>query len=105
MLGLVLLILSHFFINISFKLNDLVSLRPNYLFFIGYLNMGGGEGFSGSATEKEQRSTTMDSDIKVSHVGIAIRLINSFAEQLFRFSPFFFVCCANSFVHHLLLWG
>ena len=56
----------------------------------------GGEGFSGSATEKEQPSTTMDSDIKVSHIGIAIRLINSFAEQLFRFSPFFF-CMLRQF--------
>ena len=35
--GLTLLILSHFFLNIPWKWNNLVSLRPKYFIFIGYL--------------------------------------------------------------------
>ena len=47
----------YFFLNIPWKWNKLVSMRPNYLIFIGYLKTGGGEGGranswtpSGSAT-------------------------------------------------------
>ena len=46
-----------FFLNIPWKWNNLVSLRPNYLIFIGYQKMGDGAGvqanpskLSGSAT-------------------------------------------------------
>ena len=34
------------FLKITWKWNNLVSLRPNYFIFIGYLNTGGGEGGS-----------------------------------------------------------
>ena len=34
---------SAFFLNIPWKWNNLVSLRPNYVIFIGYLKTGGGE--------------------------------------------------------------
>ena len=37
-----------FFLNIPWKWNNLVSLRPNYFIFIGYLEMGGGGGGAGS---------------------------------------------------------
>ena len=33
-----------FFFNVTWKWNNLVSLRPNYLIFIGYLKTWGGEG-------------------------------------------------------------
>ena len=33
-----------FFVNIPWKWNNLVSLRPNYFIFIGYLKTGGGGG-------------------------------------------------------------
>ena len=33
-----------FFLNIPWKWNNLVSLRPNYFIFIGYLKMGAGRG-------------------------------------------------------------
>ena len=33
-----------FFLNIPWKWNNLVSLRPNYFIFIGYLKTGDGEG-------------------------------------------------------------
>ena len=38
--GFALLILSHFFLNIPWKWNNLVSLRPNNFIFIGYLKTG-----------------------------------------------------------------
>ena len=34
-----------FFLNIPWKWNNLVSLRPNYFIFIGYWKTGGREGF------------------------------------------------------------
>ena len=34
------------FLKYTMKLNNLVSLRPNYFIFIGYLKTGGGEGGS-----------------------------------------------------------
>ena len=40
--GVALLILSHFSLISHENENNLVSLRPNYLIFIGYLNGGGG---------------------------------------------------------------
>ena len=33
-----------FFLNIPWKLNNLVSLRPNYFIFIGNFKTGGGGG-------------------------------------------------------------
>ena len=55
--GFALLISSHFFLNISSKWNNLVSLRPNYFLCIGYLKTEEGRGVertpwnpSGSAT-------------------------------------------------------
>ena len=42
-LGFALLIF--FFFNIPWKRNNLVSLRPNYFIFIGYLKTGREEGF------------------------------------------------------------
>ena len=43
--GFTLLILSHFFfLNIPWKWNNLVSLRPNYFIFIVYFKRGGGGG-------------------------------------------------------------
>ena len=40
-----------FFLNIPGKLNNLVSLRPNYFIFIGYLKMGDKEGGSSEPPE------------------------------------------------------
>ena len=42
-----------FFLNVPKKGNNLVSLRPNYFNFIGYLKMGGGGGERGSSEPPE----------------------------------------------------
>ena len=39
------------FLNIPWKQNNLVSVRPNYFIFIGYLKTGGGEGGSSDPPE------------------------------------------------------
>ena len=40
-----------FFSNIPWKWNNLISLRPNYFIFIGYLNLGGMDGGSSKPPE------------------------------------------------------
>ena len=40
-----------FFLNIPWKWNNLVSLRPNYIIFIGYLKTGGSCGGSSKASQ------------------------------------------------------
>ena len=40
-----------FFLNIPWKWNNLVSLRPNYFIFMGYLRTGGGSGGSSEPPE------------------------------------------------------
>ena len=45
------LLIFSFFSNIQCKSNNLVSLRPNYFIFIGYLKMRGGGGGGGGSSE------------------------------------------------------
>ena len=54
--GFALLILSNFFLNIPWKWNNLVSLRPNYFFFMRYSKMG-------AWTLNPSRSATENVDI------------------------------------------
>ena len=47
-----------FFLNIPWKCNNLVSVRPNYYIFIGYLKMGDEEGSSSEPSEPPSWSAT-----------------------------------------------
>ena len=57
-----------FFLYIPWKWNTLVSLRPNYFIFIGYLKTGGGEGAwtpSGSANGQWSRSSVAIATVRI----------------------------------------
>ena len=47
-----------FFLNIPWKWNNLVSLRPNYFIFIGYLKTGGRKGGSSKPPRTPNESAT-----------------------------------------------
>ena len=57
-----LLILS-FFLNMPWKWNNLVSLRPNYFIFIGYLKTGGREGFKWALWTPSESATAIQKQL------------------------------------------
>ena len=83
--GFALLILSFFFLNIPWKWNNMVSLRPNYFNFIGYLKGGGGR-FKRTSSWIRRWSDKLEKNIKYQAKNAPTPLIGDKYQNLINWS-------------------